>query len=510
MWCTYDVHFYASFSLLELFPKIELNIQREFARAVLFEDERKVKILAEGKNGIREVKGAVPHDLETYDPWHEMDAHNIHDTSKWRDLNLKFLLQVYRDFAATGDLSFGAEVWPVVCSAMAYMDQFNRDDDCLIENDGFPDQTYDMWTVHGVSVYCGCLWLATLQATESMVSHLGDTTTAKGSLESSLWVVTDKNTEGFTPSVYGLDNFKGSVTHSSEYVNGQKFGDKNVRVVGSGNSDMLHTTCAIGVPKHPLSSGINVGTASRIQMGDTQVMTTSKDIEGDVINFHNGQERQLDELMPLCLLHKHNAEMGQGIINPLAVWYQVEDEFKACSILNEEMRRKSQGSSSHSDVLVTERQGRSKSRGPSNRGNHRSSSSKGKFVDVEYYDMVNLAHDDSSWILDSGATLTQGGIGFAYVKHVPDMRLNIISTGLLDEDGYHNSSGNGLWKVTLILNEDQTLKDVEKTEKETIPQHNDDPIDLDPVPPKHFDAQFGDDIQNDEEQNDEEHGGLIC
>ncbi|GJX59461.1 putative RNA-directed DNA polymerase [Tanacetum coccineum] len=35
------------------------------------------------------------------------------------------------------------------------------------------------------------------------------------------------------------------------------------------------------------------------------------------------------------------------------------------------------------------------------------------------------------------------------VKHVLDMRLNIISTGLLDEDGYHNSSGNGLWKVTL-------------------------------------------------------------
>ncbi|GJX34125.1 putative RNA-directed DNA polymerase [Tanacetum coccineum] len=28
------------------------------------------------------------------------------------------------------------------------------------------------------------------------------------------------------------------------------------------------------------------------------------------------------------------------------------------------------------------------------------------------------------------------------VKHVPDMRLDIISTGLLDEDGYHNSSDN--------------------------------------------------------------------
>ncbi|GKF92279.1 hypothetical protein Tco_0278998, partial [Tanacetum coccineum] len=56
------------------------------------------------------------------------------------------------------------------------------------------------------------------------------------------------------------------------------------------------------------------------------------------------------------------------------------------------------------------------------------------------------------------------------------------------------------------FDEDQTLKDVDKTEKETIPQHNDDPIDLDLVHPKHFDAEFGDDIQNDEEQNDEEHG----
>nr|GFB05832.1 retrovirus-related Pol polyprotein from transposon TNT 1-94 [Tanacetum cinerariifolium] len=41
--------------------------------------------------------------------------------------------------------------------------------------------------------------------------------------------------------------------------------------------------------------------------------------------------------------------------------------------------------------------------------------------------------------------------GIGNVKHVPDMRLNIISTGLLDEDGYQNSSGNGLWKVKILL-----------------------------------------------------------
>lgn len=174
MWCTYDVHFYASFALLELFPKIELSIQRDFAKAVLCEDGRKVKFLAEGKSGIRKARGAVPHDLGTHDPWHEMNAYNIHDTSKWKDLNPKFVLQVYRDFSATGDMSFGVDVWPSVRAAMEYMTRFDRDNDGLIENDGFPDQTYDAWTVHGVSAYCGGLWLAALQAAGAMALQLGD------------------------------------------------------------------------------------------------------------------------------------------------------------------------------------------------------------------------------------------------------------------------------------------------------------------------------------------------
>ncbi|KEH42645.1 putative glucosylceramidase [Medicago truncatula] len=174
MWCTYDVHFYASFALLMLFPRIELNIQRDFAQAVLCEDGRKVKFLAEGNWGTRKVYGAVPHDLGTHDPWHEMNAYNIHDTSKWKDLNPKFVLQVYRDFSATGDLQFGVDVWPAVRAAMEYMEQFDRDADGLIENDGFPDQTYDTWTVHGVSAYCGGLWLAALQAAAAMALQLGD------------------------------------------------------------------------------------------------------------------------------------------------------------------------------------------------------------------------------------------------------------------------------------------------------------------------------------------------
>jgi hypothetical protein len=46
MWCTYDVHFYASFALLSLFPKLELSIQRDVAAATLSNNPEKVKYMA--------------------------------------------------------------------------------------------------------------------------------------------------------------------------------------------------------------------------------------------------------------------------------------------------------------------------------------------------------------------------------------------------------------------------------------------------------------------------------
>jgi hypothetical protein len=94
MWCTYDVHFYASFALLSLFPKLELAIQRDFAAATLAHDGGKMKFLADGHWGIKNVFGSVPHDLGQHDPWAEVNAYNIHDTSRWKDLNSKFVLQV--------------------------------------------------------------------------------------------------------------------------------------------------------------------------------------------------------------------------------------------------------------------------------------------------------------------------------------------------------------------------------------------------------------------------------
>ncbi|KAG8086635.1 hypothetical protein GUJ93_ZPchr0010g7452 [Zizania palustris] len=173
MWNTYDVHFYASFALISLFPELELSLQRDFVRAVLFHDPR-LRRTINGATAPRKVLGSVPHDMGLNDPWFELNSYMLHDPSRWKDLNPKFVLQVYRDVVATGNAGFAEAAWPAVYLAMAYMDQFDRDGDGMVENEGCPDQTYDLWSVSGVSAYTGGLWVAALQAAAAMARIVGD------------------------------------------------------------------------------------------------------------------------------------------------------------------------------------------------------------------------------------------------------------------------------------------------------------------------------------------------
>ncbi|WJX48823.1 hypothetical protein P8452_35337 [Trifolium repens] len=211
------------------------------------------------------------------------------------------------------------------------------------------------------------------------------------------------------------------------------------------------------------------------------------------------------------------------------------------SVLNEELRRKSQGSSSHSEVLVTESRGRQQSRGPSNRGTSRGKSQGGsnRFSNVECHyckekghikrfcrklkrenkkkgynndnkegnnnedvaivddffivcdgvvENVNLSCDDMDWVVDSGAsthatsrrdlfsTYETGDFGVVRmgnngqanvigigdvcvetsngttlvlkgVKHIPELRFNLLSVGKLDNEGYDNSFSGNEWKL---------------------------------------------------------------
>lgn len=174
MFNTTDVHFYASFALAQLWPRLELSLLRDVARAIEVDDPEERPLRSERGAAPRKVAGMVPHDMggPAEDPWQKVNAYDFRDANRWKDLNPKFVLQVYRDFAATQDVDFLAEMWPPVQAALAAASVFDRDGDGLIENDGVPDQTYDDWAVSSPSAYCGGLWLAALRAAAEMAAIL--------------------------------------------------------------------------------------------------------------------------------------------------------------------------------------------------------------------------------------------------------------------------------------------------------------------------------------------------
>lgn len=47
------------------------------------------------------------------EPWERVNAYLIHDTADWKDLNLKFVLQVYRDYHLTQDSLYLKDMWPI-------------------------------------------------------------------------------------------------------------------------------------------------------------------------------------------------------------------------------------------------------------------------------------------------------------------------------------------------------------------------------------------------------------
>ncbi|CAL1399745.1 unnamed protein product [Linum trigynum] len=221
-------------------------------------------------------------------------------------------------------------------------------------------------------------------------------------------------------------------------------------------------------------------------------------------------------------------------------------------VLNEEMRRRSQGaSSSQPDVLAVASwsRGRSESsRGKANKFANvychhcrekghirkfcpklRKERRKDKIDDssdddcansVEEFnvvceeEMVNLRAQETSWVVDSGATIhvtskreffssyTPGDFGVVRrgngnlskvigkgevcletmngtklllkdVRHVPEMRLNLISVDKLDEEGYCNTFHNGQWKLTrgsLVLAKGKKLSKLYVTEAKISPE----------------------------------------
>ncbi|CAL1380337.1 unnamed protein product [Linum trigynum] len=237
-------------------------------------------------------------------------------------------------------------------------------------------------------------------------------------------------------------------------------------------------------------------------------------------------------------------------------------EIVKSGVLNEEMRKRSQGassSSSQSDLLTVDSKsrGRSEARGSKQRGKSRGKSNKFANIQCHHYkekghirrfcpkfrnerkkgkrdensdddgansvdefnivyeeDIVNLTTQETSWVVDSGATIhvtskreffssyTPGDFGVVRmrngnlskvigkgevfletmngtklllkdVRHVPEMCLNLISVDKLDEEGYCNTFHNGQWKLTrgsLVLAKGKKLSKLYVTEAKISPE----------------------------------------
>jgi non-lysosomal glucosylceramidase len=185
---TLDVRFYGSFPLIRFWPDIEKQVMRQYADTVA--ESNPQKYLWAWKTDHehapvtmqRKTAGSVPHDLgaPAEDPFVNVNQYNYQDVSNWRDLNSKYVLMIWRDYVFTGssDATFLHYAWNSVKAAMEHLRQYDTDGDGLIENGGFPDQTYDDWIATGESAYSGGLYLAALRATTEIALKVGDPKTA--------------------------------------------------------------------------------------------------------------------------------------------------------------------------------------------------------------------------------------------------------------------------------------------------------------------------------------------
>lgn len=175
---TLDVRFYGSMPLIKWWPELDKTVMRDFAKTVPQDLETIRRIGWDGKMAPRKARAALPHDLGNpiENPVIDANQYNWQDVNVWKDLNTKYVLLVWRDFALTGhsDLQFLRDNWASVQEAMDYLPKFDHDHDGIPDNDGIPDQTYDVWPMRGDSAYCGSLWLAALKATVAMGKALHD------------------------------------------------------------------------------------------------------------------------------------------------------------------------------------------------------------------------------------------------------------------------------------------------------------------------------------------------
>jgi non-lysosomal glucosylceramidase len=186
MYGTFDVDAYSSWHLLKLWPELELNNMRFFAKTVTWEDPTykvyNYPVIMPGEVpedkmhyywDTNKVYGMVPHDIGSprNRPWIIVNAFDWQNGNVWKDLNPKFPLRGFRDFLYTGskDYDFLKKIFKSSVLALDTLEKRFGDPESHIPlNEGIPDQTYDTWKMKGESAFVSMLWLAALKSTWKM------------------------------------------------------------------------------------------------------------------------------------------------------------------------------------------------------------------------------------------------------------------------------------------------------------------------------------------------------
>jgi non-lysosomal glucosylceramidase len=182
-----DVYFFGVFSLQPLWPDADRAVLRRYAAAIFsadptprryghYTEEPHADLPDPRLEGPRAVHGAVPHDLGS--PFDcRPDAYLWRNVKEWKDLAPKYVLLVLRSFQQSPDLDFLRACAPAVYAAIDFLGAKCAPGTSIPLAAG-ADDTFDNLGAHGITVYCGSLWIAGLRAAARIACLLGDTARA--------------------------------------------------------------------------------------------------------------------------------------------------------------------------------------------------------------------------------------------------------------------------------------------------------------------------------------------
>lgn len=172
---TLDLWIYAAEAVAQFFPELAAGVACDYAGFLIPGDRGERRHRWDGTPFPINRANSCPHDLggPGEDPFVTPNSYTYRDGTLWKDLNCDLVICVLRE-GRWMDAEWRRRQFPAVRASIDHLQQFDRDGDGLIENEGIPDQTFDNIPMTGPSSYCGGLWIATLLAAAALAEEVGE------------------------------------------------------------------------------------------------------------------------------------------------------------------------------------------------------------------------------------------------------------------------------------------------------------------------------------------------